>query len=113
MTRTVIDRIYGAIMNFFISDHPKWDPDGVDFDPNKVVCTVDDEEVDCFEDSLEARGFVFDEDKDRWFRIWSTKTPTGEEICLEVYKQVDGEWKSMMFGNDGDLFYEEDVNGTK
>ncbi len=62
---------------------------------------------DEFIQSLISKGFVYDEDKDRWFRIWSTNN--GQEICLELYqKQPDGRWKQIMSGESEDsVFYEE------
>ena len=35
-----IDSFYKALMNWLVSDDPKWDPDN-------VVCTVDDKLVNC------------------------------------------------------------------
>ena len=61
---------------------------------------------DKFIQSLISKGFVYDEDKDRWFRLWTTNN--GNEICLELYqKQSDGTWKQIMSGNDDSVFYEE------
>ena len=41
------------------SSDPKWDPD-------KVICTVDDVEVDCFADRLESEGYQYDSGND-WY----------------------------------------------
>ena len=40
------------------------------------------------------------------------KTRRGKETSLEVYKKVGDDWKSMMFGDDGELFFEYTV-GTR
>ena len=43
-------------------------------------------------------------------RTWTTNTGTPiQESCLEVYQKKDDEWKVLMIGNEGDLFYEEPV----
>ena len=62
---------------------------------------------DKFIQSLISKGFVYDEDKDRWFRLWTTNN--GQEVCLELYqKQSDGRWKQIMSGESEDsVFYEE------
>ena len=89
-----------------------------DFNPNNVTCSIDDKEVDCntwkddsFLDDLYIRGFDYDKEKDWYVREWTTNTREGVESTLEVYKQdkSTGDWKSLMFGNDGSLFYQEDV----
>ena len=35
-----IDSLYKALMNWLVSEDPKWDPD-------RIICTIDDKEVDC------------------------------------------------------------------
>ena len=79
-----------------------------------VVCELDGKDVDCFTFQLEEKGFSYNEDEDWWERTWSVPTKTGIETSKEVYKQEypSGHWKSMMFGNEGDLFYEQTV-GTR
>ena len=43
----------------------------------------------------------------RWSRTWTAKTRDGEERTLEVYeKKEDGEWISLMYGNAGDIYYQ-------
>ena len=51
------ERLY----NWFVSSDPKWDPD-------KVVCTVDDKEEDCFVGKIEALGYKYDTGNDWWQR---------------------------------------------
>ena len=98
------------------SSDPKWDAD-------QVVCTVDDVPADMsecdgvgeevrivppsFVKSLERRGFTFNSNNNRWSRTWTAKTRDGEERTLEVYeKKEDGEWISLMYGNEGDIYYQ-------
>ena len=85
-----------------------------ELDAKKVICYVDDKKVDCFVDLIESRGYQYSIDNDWWERTWSVPTKTGVETSKEVYKQEypSGQWKSMMFGNEGDLFYEQTV-GTR
>ncbi len=85
-----------------------------EIDPEGISCEVDGDPVDCFTFTLEEKGFEYNEDEDWWERTWSVKTRTGQETSKEVYKQdyPSGQWKSMMFGDQGDLFYEQTV-GTR
>ena len=112
----MLDAFYKAVMNFFVSSDPKWDSD-------RIVCSIDDEEVEMsmcdgivegvstvppsFVNSLERRGFTFNSNNNRWSRTWTAKTRDGEERTLEVYeKKEDGEWISLMYGNEGDIYYQ-------
>ena len=111
---SLLDNVYRRIINFFISSDPKWDPD------NNITCEIDGEEVDLkewdgpvgyvpptFTKSLERRGFTFNSNNNRWSRTWTAKTRDGEERTLEVYeKKEDGEWISLMYGNEGDIYYQ-------
>ena len=111
---SLLDNVYRRIINFFISSDPKWDPD------NNITCEIEGEEVDLkecdgpvgyvpptFTKSLERRGFTFNSNNNRWSRTWTAKTRDGEERTLEVYeKKEDGEWISLMYGNEGDIYYQ-------
>ena len=55
-------------------------------------------------------GFLFDASHQGYTRIWETKTPEGKLQCLEVYKQEDNQWKQIMYGSDGSVFFTEDIN---
>ncbi len=77
---------------------------------NKMMDEI--ESVDSFMSGLEERGFVYNSEKQWWQRIWTTRTKTGVESSMEVYKKEDDKWISMMFGNDGELFYQQTV-GTR
>ena len=60
-----------------------------------------------FTKSLERRGFTFNSNNNRWSRTWTAKTRDGEERTLEVYeKKEDGEWISLMYGNEGNIYYQ-------
>ena len=55
-------------------------------------------------------GFLYDASHQGYTRIWETKTPEGKLQCLEVYKQEDNQWKQIMYGSDGSVFFTEDIN---
>ena len=92
------ERLY----NWFVSEDPKWDPD-------KVVCTVDDTEEDCFIGKIEALGYKYDTGNDWWQRTWSTDSEPKESI-MEVFQQLEsGRWNKLMIGDGDRVFYEEAV----
>ena len=93
------------------SADPKWDPD-------KVTCTIDDEPadikecdgIDPFVDSIESKGYVYDNGNDWWSRTWTTESEPKESI-EEVYQQLEnGEWNQLMIGYGDRIFYEERVS---
>ena len=103
---SVLDSFYKTIMNFFIDEK-------FNEDMNKLeTCMLDEDEVDCLTFDLEDKGFTYNEEKEWWERTWFVKTKTGEETSKEVYKKDGDQWKSMMFGNYGELFYEQTVGTT-
>ena len=55
-------------------------------------------------------GFLYDASHQGYTRVWETKTPEGKLQCLEVYKQENNEWKQIMYGSDGGIFFSEDIN---
>ena len=55
-------------------------------------------------------GFLYDASHQGYTRVWETKTPEGKLQCLEVYKQENNEWKQIMYGSDGSIFFTEDIN---
>ena len=55
-------------------------------------------------------GFLFDNVHQGYTRVWETKTPEGKLQCLEVYKQEDNQWKQIMYGSDGSIFFTEDID---
>ena len=69
------------------------------------------EVVPTFTEKLTSKGFRYNEAQEWWQRTWTTPTPTGIESCLEVYKQdkETEEWKSIMYGSNGGIFYEHDL----
>ena len=91
-----------SIKEWFVSEHPKWDPD-------KVVCTVDDNEEDCFVGKIESLGYKYDTGNDWYQRSWSTDSEPKETI-LEVFQQLEsGKWNKLMIGYGDQIFYEEVV----
>jgi hypothetical protein len=92
------DKIY----NWFVSEDPKWNPD-------KVVCTVDDNEEDCFVGKIEALGYKYDDGNDWYQRTWSTESQPKETV-LEVFQQLEsGKWNKLMIGYGDQVFYEQEV----
>ena len=89
-----------SIKEWFVSDHPKWDPDD-------VVCTVDDVEEDCFVGKIESLGYKYDDGNDWYERTWSTDSEP-KEIIREVYQQLEsGRWNKLMIGYGDQIFYEQ------
>ena len=94
--------IWKSIKDWFVSDHPKWDPDN-------VVCTVDDNEEDCFVGKIESLGYRYDSGNDWYERTWSTDSEPKETI-REVFQQLEsGKWHKLMIGYGDQIFYEQDV----
>ncbi len=117
-----LDTLYKNVFNYFYEQKEKRREKVTqilnEFDPENVTCTIDDEPVNCntwqkdgFLDDLYIKGFDFNSDKNWYERTWTTNTREGTESTIEVYQQdkSTGNWKSLMFGNTGELFYEEDV----
>ena len=72
-------------------------------------CGPDDLES-VFVKSLIRKGFTYNRNNKRWSRTWTTPTLDAHERTLEVYTMdSDGEWISMMYGNEGDIYYEQKV----
>ncbi len=103
---SVLDSFYKNIMNVFIDEKFNKEMNSLG------SCMLDEVEVDCLTFDLEDKGFTYNEEKEWWERTWSVKTKTGEETSKEVYKKDGDQWKSMMFGQEGDLFFEQTV-GTR
>ena len=59
---------------------------------------------------IEGNGFHYDDVYQGYTRIWETDSPEGKLQCTEVYKQEDNQWKQIMYGSDGSIFFQEDVN---
>ena len=62
--------------------------------------------IKCIQDN----GFLFDDTHQGYTRVWETNSPDGKLQCLEVYKQEDNIWKQIMYGSDGGVFFEEQIN---
>ena len=123
--------ILHKVKDWLWSSDPKWDADKVicevDGEPTQMsecdgtdllilngtqaIRKSDGKGVDIvpssFTKSLERRGFTFNSNNNRWSRTWTAKTRDGEERTLEVYeKKEDGEWISLMYGNEGHIYYQ-------
>ena len=70
-------------------------------------------EVDLFDkmqiDTLKERGFHYNEKEEQWERIWVVATRDGSERSKEVYKQEGDNWRVIMYGNTGEVFFEHSV----
>ena len=82
----------------------------IDDEYNKRMESMEKEKP--FLDKLREKGFHFNPDELWWERIWLVATKTGSETSKEVYVKKEEEWKVVMYGNDGDVFFEHKVNGT-
>ena len=88
--------------DWLLSEDPKWDPD-------QVVCTVDDVEEDCFIGKIQELGYKYDSGNDWYERTWSTDSEPKETI-REVFQQLEsGKWNKLMIGYGDQIFYEEVV----
>ena len=67
-------------------------------------------EVDPFIEGLKEKGCHYNEDEDCWERVWVVATKNGSETSKEVYVKNDEGWKVVMYGNDGDVFFEHKVD---
>jgi len=62
---------------------------------------------------LLKKGFHFNVEKDWYERTWLVATQDGAETSKEVYQKRGDHWKVIMYGNEGDVFFEHEVNGVK
>ena len=60
-------------------------------------------------DTLKEKGFHYNEDKDHWERVWVVATRDGSERSKEVYKKEGDDWRVIMYGNTGEVFFEHGV----
>tara|TARA_B100000287_G_scaffold85163_1_gene77772 strand:+ start:214 stop:453 length:240 start_codon:yes stop_codon:yes gene_type:complete len=66
-------------------------------------------EPDPFIEGLKEKGCHYNEEEDCWERVWVVATKNGVERSREVYKEVEGEWNVIMYGNEGNVFFEHKV----
>ena len=59
---------------------------------------------------LEEKGFRYNEEDDRWQRVWATVTKTGTEILLEIRKKDDEGWWYSIVDNNDNVFYKGKLN---
>ena len=63
-----------------------------------------------FTKTLVRKGFTYNSNNKRWARVWTTPTIDAEERTLEVYERKDdGEWISLMYSNEGGIYYRQSV----
>ena len=64
---------------------------------------------DPFIEVLKEKGCHYNEEEDCWERVWVVATKNGVERSREVYKKTNDEWNVIMYGNEGDVFFEHKV----
>ena len=67
-------------------------------------------EIDPLIEKLEDKGFHYNKEEDWYERIWLVATKTGSERSKEVYVKKDDKWKVVMYGNEGDIFFEHSID---
>ena len=94
----IIDNIRTFFVNIL-----EWIKGAFSITPPEII----DPEV-AFLEKLDTKGYTFDEKKNWYVRTWTTNN--GKESCLEVYqKDEESNWKVIMYGTEGDIFYEHPV----
>ena len=64
-------------------------------------------EPDPFIEGLKEKGCHYNEEEECWERVWVVATRSGVERSREVYKKVNDEWNVIMYGDKGDVFFEQ------
>ena len=109
----MIKKLWDRIKKFFIDEE-------FNEKMSHIENEVQDEKVDSreynsvvpksFTKTLVRRGFTYNSNNKRWSRVWTTPTLDAEERTLEVYeKKDDGEWISLMYSNEGGIYYRQSV----
>tara|TARA_B100001113_G_C20901775_1_gene531695 strand:- start:298 stop:597 length:300 start_codon:yes stop_codon:yes gene_type:complete len=87
---------------------------------NQPARVSDDIKLDKEGDPLDAlvfklidKGFHFNVENDWYERTWVVATKDGAETSKEVYKRKGDGWKVIMYGNEGEIFFKQEVNGIK
>ena len=94
----IIDNIRTFFVNIL-----EWIKGAFNITPKEII----DPEV-AFLAKLDTKGYTFDENKNWYVRTQTTNN--GKESCLEVYqKDEESNWKAIMYGDDGNIFYEHPV----
>ena len=60
-------------------------------------------------DTLKEKGFHYNAKLEEWERVWVVATRLGSERSREVYKQGEDGWRVVMYGDKGDVFFENQV----
>ena len=63
-------------------------------------------------DTLNEKGFHYNEEEDHWERTWVVATKTGAETSKEVWTNGDGGWRVAMYGENGEVFFEYKVSDS-
>lgn len=71
----------------------------------------DGDPLDALAFKLIDKGFHFNVENDWYERTWLVATKDGAETSKEVYKKKGDGWKVTMYGNEGEVFFEQEVNG--
>ena len=109
----MIKKLWDIIKKFFIDEE-------FNEKMSQIENVVQEEKVDSreynsvvpksFTKTLVRRGFTYNSNNKRWSRVWTTPTLDAEERTLEVYERKDdGEWISLMYSNEGGIYYRQSV----
>ena len=109
----MIKKLWDRIKKFFIDEE-------FNEKMSRIENVVQEEKVDSreynsvipksFTKTLVRRGFTYNSNNKRWSRVWTTPTLDAEERTLEVYERKDdGEWISLMYSNEGGIYYKQSV----
>ena len=109
----MIKKLWDRIKKFFIDEE-------FNEKMSQIENVVQEEKVDSreynsvvpksFTKTLVRRGFTYNSNNKRWSRVWTTPTLDAEERTLEVYERKDdGEWISLMYSNEGGIYYRQSV----
>ena len=109
----MIKKLWDRIKKFFIDEE-------FNEKMSQIENVVQEEKVDSresnsvvpksFTQTLVRKGFTYNSNNKRWSRVWTTPTLDAEERTLEVYeKKDDGEWISLMYSNEGGIYYRQSV----
>ena len=78
--------------------------------PEPVKEKIDEvEDIDIITFKLQEKGFHFNVEKDWYERTWVVATKDGAETSKEVYQRKGEHWKVVMFGDNGDVFFEKTI----
>tara|TARA_B100001250_G_C19618764_1_gene708393 strand:+ start:273 stop:572 length:300 start_codon:yes stop_codon:yes gene_type:complete len=79
-------------------------------EPEVITQKIDEvENIDSIIFKLQEKGFHFNVKEDWYERTWVVATKDGAETSKEVYQRKGEHWKVVMFGDNGDVFFEKTI----